>query len=83
MTMGRDKKIIHDDTSTDEGVISKVLWEGAETGSKVHGGPIQDFAEAIRDGRDPETTLEKALIVQKITDAIYASSDQGKAIEIS
>ena len=27
-------------------------------------------------------SLEKALVVQKITDAIYASAEPGKAVEI-
>jgi UDP-N-acetyl-2-amino-2-deoxyglucuronate dehydrogenase len=82
MTPAKGKKIIHDDTSTEKGVISRVLWEGDEGWDTTHAGPIEDFAAAIREGREPKTSLEKALIVQKITDAIYASAAQGKAVEI-
>jgi len=82
MVPGDDNKIIHDDTSTEKGVESKVIWQGAENWDMVHAGPINDFGEAIRTGRQPKTSLERALIVQKITDAIYASAAQNKAIEI-
>jgi predicted dehydrogenase len=81
MTPGKNK-VLHDDTSTEAGVVSKILWEGEETWDTTHEGPIQDFAEAIRDGREPKTSLEKALVVQKITDAIYGSAAMGKAVEI-
>ena len=78
----KGKKIIHDDTSTEKGVFSRVLWEGDEDWDVIHSGPTQDFASAIREGREPETSLEKALVVQKITDAIYASAAQARAVEI-
>lgn len=76
------KKIVFDNTSTEKGVFSEVLWEGNEDGGLVHSGPVSDFAEAIRENRPPKTGLEQALIIQQITDAIYASAEKGKAIEI-
>jgi predicted dehydrogenase len=33
---------------------------------------LEDFARAIREGGRPQTGLEEALVVQKISDAIYA-----------
>ena len=82
LTMDRDPKpILHDDTSTEKGVITNILWQGTQNPSfdKV---PVTDFAEAIRENRQPKTNLENALVVQQITDAIYASAEQGTIVEI-
>ncbi|NOZ27660.1 MAG: Gfo/Idh/MocA family oxidoreductase [Chloroflexi bacterium] len=82
MTPGQGKAVVHDDTTTEDGVVSRTIWEGDEDYAMTHAGPVQDFAAAIREGRQPETSLERALIVQKITDAIYASAERGVAVEI-
>jgi predicted dehydrogenase len=76
------KKIIHDDTTTEKGVISRVLWEGNEDSAMVHNGPVTDFAQAIREKRQPKTSLENALVVQQITDAIYKSAKTGSVVEV-
>ncbi len=83
MNPGKDKRIVHYDTSTEEGVIPKVLWEGDEDGAVIHARPLQDFAEAIVEQHPPKTGLEQSLIIQQITDAIYASADRGEAVEIA
>jgi len=44
---------------------------------------VNDFARAIREKCHPKTGLEQALIIQEITDAIYTSAEQGRAIEIN
>ena len=75
-------QIIHDDTSTEEGVVTKTLWEGAEDLPPANNQLVQDFAKAIREGRQPMTNLEKALVVQQISDGIYASAERGTAVEI-
>ena len=82
MVASNPKKVIHDDTSTEKGVISKVLWEGNEDDSMVHAGPVTDFAKAIRENRQPRTNLEHAFVVQAITDAIYASAKCGDAVNV-
>jgi predicted dehydrogenase len=82
MVASNPKKVIHDDTSTEKGVISKVLWEGNEDDSMVHAGPVTDFAKAIRENRQPKTSLEHAFVVQAITDAIYASAKCGDAVDV-
>ncbi len=46
----------------------------------IHAGPIVDFAESIDTGRKPATTLEEALIVQRMTDAIYESAETGRCV---
>ena len=82
MLPGEGKQIVHHDTTTDQGVISKTIWEGDDGYQTPNDGPVRDFAEAIREGREPETSLEKALVVQQITDAIYESAERDVAVEI-
>ncbi len=83
MVPGKEpKKIVHNRASSEEGVVSATVWEGNETWDTLHGGPLADFTAAIREGRDPRTTLEKALVVQQITDAIYKSAETGGAVDI-
>ena len=82
MVTGNPKTIIHDDTSAEEGVVSRTLWEGDENGRLTSSGPVTDFAAAIREGREPMTGLEHALVVQQITDAVYASARRGTASRI-
>ena len=69
-------------TTTEGGVESVSLSEAGETPEVQHSTPLSDFAAAIRENRQPATSLEKAIVVQKITDAIYASAETGDAVEI-
>lgn len=82
MLPDQGKKIIHYDSGSGKGMVSKIIWEGNEDPEIVHS-CVVDFADAIRKHREPKTNLEQALVIQKITDAIYASSEQGVAIEIN
>lgn len=76
------KKIAHHKAVVETGVETSMLWDGTDDMSSIHSGPVTDFAAAIREGRQPKTSLEQALVVQQITDAIYASAERGKAAEI-
>ena len=82
MTTGKGKTIWHDELTADKGVVSHALWQGDEDFSS---GPVllRDFAEAIRQKRQPRASLERALVVQEISDAIYASSRAGGAVKIA
>jgi len=82
MTWGSPKAIVHDDTTSERGVATQTLWQGEEDNSRTSSGPVTDFAAAIREGRSPATTLERSLVLQQITDAIYASAAAGRAVEI-
>jgi len=82
MTPGANKKIILDEGTTDKGVASKTIWEGSEDWSIVHNALVHDFALAIRENRQPKTSLEQALVIQQITDAIYASARRGTAVRV-
>ena len=82
MQDGKPDSVIHNRTTTEGGVASTSLTETEETTETQHSTPLSDFAAAIRENRQPSTSLEKALVVQKITDAIYASAETGSAVEI-
>ncbi|MBM4031013.1 MAG: Gfo/Idh/MocA family oxidoreductase [Planctomycetes bacterium] len=82
MTWGSPKAIVHDDTTSEQGLATRTLWEGEEDNSRTSAGPVTDFAAAIREGRPPMTSLERALVVQQITDAIYASAAEGREVAI-
>ncbi len=78
MTDSDPRSIIHDSTTAEKGVISKPLWN--PTGNSIATDiedPLVDFAAAIREERQPLTSLEQSLILQEITDAIYKSAAQG------
>ena len=47
-----------------------------------HQMPIRDFAAAIREGRQPQTDLQKALRIQQILDAVYRSARSGRAVRV-
>ena len=77
-----EKRVLFDDTDTKTGVSSRVLWEGVENESDYDQGPVKDFVSAIIENRPPKTDLHKALTIQQIFDAVYASSETGKLVDI-
>jgi predicted dehydrogenase len=79
---GKPESVIYNCTTTEGGVTSTTLAEVGNAPESQHSTPLSDFAAAIRENRQPSTSLEKALVVQKITDAIYASAETGSAVEI-
>lgn len=82
MTPWEAKAITHDDTTTEKGLTTRTIWQidRAETMRKDM---VIDFAEAVVHGREPMTTLEKALLIQKVTDAIYKSAGTGRAVKVN
>ena len=82
MRVEEDKKLIHVEANAEQGVVENVIWEGSDDRRAMGAGLIEDLARAIREGTDPMTPLEASLVNQKIADAIYASSEQGQAVEI-
>lgn len=83
MLPGKGLELIHDDTTAAEGVVSRVLHRSDDDWNIIHEGPVRDFADAIVGHRPPMTSLEQALVIQRITDAIYASATSGQAVAIS
>ena len=82
MVIGKGSHIIHDDGDEAQGVVPTTLWEGD---SAPAGNPlvIEDFARAVREGRQPSTSLERAMTIARITDAIYASSESREAVDLA
>ena len=80
---GNPKSVLHSQTTSVDGVSSNALADAEDTEGPHYGEPLSDFAAAIRENRQPITGLEEALVVQQITDAIYASAESGTAVEIN
>lgn len=83
------EKIIYNETTTEDGVDTERLpmeiiadYRKRTRAETQHETPLADFAAAIRENRQPMTSLEQALVVQQITDAIYASAETGTSVEI-
>ena len=79
---GKSENVVYNRTTTEGGVESISLSEAGEAPTSEHNNPLSDFAAGIRENRQPLTSLENALVVQQITDAIYASAETGNAVEI-
>ena len=84
LTMGDQKpeSVTYNRTTTAGGVASTSLSELGAAPESQHTTPLSDFAASIRESRQPLTSLENALVVQQITDAIYASAETRDAVEI-
>jgi len=81
MTPRKGKEVWHDSLGP-EGVQTKTIWSGDEEGRMQHQAVVDDFVAAVAEGRAPHTTIERALQVQEISDAIYASAASGRAVEM-
>ena len=79
---GKPNAVILDRFVPGEGVVSEAIWEEGQNGGPS-GGVLEDFVNAVHGHKQPKTNLERALVMQKITDAIYASAESGAAISIS
>ncbi len=66
-----------------KGCVEEAIWDGKDTFAAVPRRLLEDFAAAVFERRQPRTSLENALVVQKITDGIYKSSETGQAVEIN
>ncbi len=82
MLPGEGKELWLETLDPEQGLVKELVWSGDEGWPILARGLLEDLAAAIREPRDPATTLEQALVVQQITDAIYQSAREGKAVEI-
>jgi len=76
----RGNSVVLDRFVPGKGVVSETIWD--ERQAEATNDVIRDFAAAIRTGREPQTTLERALLMQQLTDAIYASSANGSSVSL-
>ncbi len=79
---GGDASLVFCRADGASGIVEELVWEGAADMSAIHTGPLHDLAAAIRGNREPKTSLKNALVVQQISDAIYASAERGTTVEI-
>ena len=76
-----DPVVVKDEVDFVNGLRSIPVLE--EPGDNVqHQMPVRDFCAAIREARQPRTDLPKALVIQKVLDAAYASARSGRAVRI-
>ncbi|EMA43659.1 Gfo/Idh/MocA family oxidoreductase, partial [Halobiforma nitratireducens] len=69
-TQGTDHNL---DATLTEGSIDDTGWEGSD----------KRFLEAVAEGRPPElNTVEQALTVQRVIDAIYRSAERGSSVSL-
>ncbi len=61
-----------------KGIESETIWNVGQGGSEED--VVNDFVRAISEGTPVRTGLEQALIMQKITDAIYKSTKTGGSV---
>ncbi|HET6487145.1 MAG TPA: Gfo/Idh/MocA family oxidoreductase [Spirochaetia bacterium] len=76
------KVMTHDEVTAEAGLVTREIWRGTETWEQMQDYVLTDFIQAVVEGRPPHTTLEKALVLQQITDAVYASAATGMAVPI-
>ena len=79
---GTPNKVILDKAVSGQGVVTETVWEGNEEWDDVHRGAMRDFVESLQSGRQPATGLKEALVLQKISDAVFASAASGAAVKI-
>ncbi len=77
---GRPHAIVLDRFVPGTGVQSETVWSKEKSGTT--GDVVSDFVRAIREGGQTRTNLERALVMQKITDAIYASAVKGRSMAV-
>lgn len=82
MRTGKSKEILLDKSDAAAGVSSEAIWRGDDDTDPMTQAIHEDFARAIREKRVPITPLEHSLVLQQITDAIYASARQGREVVI-
>ena len=72
-----------DRADPDTGVATSVLHSDPNSTEEFMVGPLADWVQAARDGRRPQTGLEEALILTRLTDAIYRSAREGRECAIA
>lgn len=82
MVPGKTLELTFDRAIPGQGLETETIWSAEEDPHKMRVGPIEDLAKAIREGTRPMTDLKRAMVLQQITDGIYASAEQGCSVAI-
>ncbi len=77
-----DGDLVFDSADAKQGVSSTPIPPKALADGSPNLRMLEDFARAIREGKEPRTNLKRARIMQQLTDAIYRSSEEGRAVDI-
>jgi len=78
--VGRTDTVVLSRIVRGKGLVCEAVSSQQEKGPG--GNVVEDFARAIRESGRPRTDLERALVMQKVTDAIYASAAAGTSVNI-
>ncbi|WP_137290798.1 Gfo/Idh/MocA family protein [Natronorubrum halophilum] len=71
------QKLKHTDSSEDGDGIASIYW-----GSNPNGGLVEDFVDAVREDRPPETTGEEGLEAVAVVEAAYESAERGESVDV-
>lgn len=77
---GKANTVVLDRFVPGEGVVSETLPEEPHEEQGICF--LENFVAAVREGKPVRTPLERALLMQKLTDAIYASARLGEGVAI-
>ena len=80
MVLKKPPLVVHRYVSS--GIETTVEIEEPERWGIIHGGPVLDLVGTIIENRPPRTTLENSLVIQRMTDGIYASAEAGEAVTV-
>jgi len=72
-----DKKIYLDLADSKKGVVTSLIWEGTDDETLTHTQPITGFVNEILGLAEPFTTLDQAMFITRVSDAIYESANAG------
>jgi predicted dehydrogenase len=75
-------ELFFDKANPDGKLTTEVIFSEEVNDGENHGGPVKDFAKCIRTGDTPLTSLENGMLMQKITDAVYLSAKEQRAVTI-
>lgn len=80
--MNKPTEIYFDKANPNSSISTETIFSEVIQDIDCNGGPLIDFANAIRTGSKPFTSLENGLLMQKITDAVYTSARKQCAVTI-
>jgi len=80
--VAQQQRVVLEKADPDCGLVSETLWEGECDGRVRNRAMVHDFIDAVLERRQPQTNLERSLLIQQISDAIYRSAETGEAVAL-
>lgn len=72
----------HYSVDRSNGVVEKILWQSEQDHQLVHRGVVDNFAAAVLGTEAIKSDLHRSLVVQRITDGLYASAAEGRSVPL-